>query len=83
MARGPSEDATEEPTSRRWADARRRGEVAFSRELSSSAALATAVVVLAWDAPALVARAAARLRRPRALKARRRSLGRGAEWKRV
>ena len=62
MARGPSDDATEEPTPRRLAEARRRGDVAFTRELASSAALAAAVVVLAWDAPALVARAAGALR---------------------
>jgi flagellar biosynthesis protein FlhB len=62
VARGPSENATEEPTPRRLAEARRRGEVAFSRELSSSAALAAAAVVLAWDGPALVARASRALR---------------------
>ena len=62
MARGPSDDATEEPTPRRLAEARRRGEVAFSRELSSGAALVAAVAVLAWDAPALVTRAAVTMR---------------------
>jgi flagellar biosynthesis protein FlhB len=62
VARGPSEDATEEPTPRRLAEARRRGEVAVSRELSSAAALLAAVVVLAWDAPALTARSVATFR---------------------
>ena len=61
MAR-PSQDATEEPTPRRLAEARRRGDVAVSRELSSSAALLAAVVVLAIDAPAVVARAVGALR---------------------
>jgi flagellar biosynthesis protein FlhB len=37
-------------------EARRKGEVAFSSELGSSAALAAAVVVLAADAPAALAR---------------------------
>jgi flagellar biosynthesis protein FlhB len=50
------DDATEEPTPRRLAEARRRGEVAFSRELGSAAAMAAAVLVLAADAPAAVAR---------------------------
>ena len=62
MARAASEDATEEPTPRRLAEARRRGEVAFSRELSSAAALLAAVAVLVGDGPALVARAVATLR---------------------
>jgi flagellar biosynthesis protein FlhB len=51
-----SDEATEEPTPRRLAEARRRGEVAFSRELGSAAALAAAVAVLAADAPAALAR---------------------------
>jgi flagellar biosynthesis protein FlhB len=50
------EDATEEPTPRRLAEARRRGEVAFSRELGSAAGLAAAVLVLVADAPAALAR---------------------------
>jgi flagellar biosynthesis protein FlhB len=57
-----SGEATEAPTARRLAEARRRGEVAFSRELSASAGLLAAVAVLAWEAPALVARAVAVLR---------------------
>jgi flagellar biosynthesis protein FlhB len=51
-----SEEATEDPTPRRLAEARRRGEIAFSRELGGSAALAAAVAVLAADAPAALAR---------------------------
>lgn len=54
---GARGEATEEPTPRRLAEARRRGEVAVSRELSSAAALAGAVLVLGWDAPAAIARA--------------------------
>jgi type III secretion protein U len=48
----PSDEATEDPTPRRLAEARRRGDVAFSRELSAAAAFAAAVAVLAWNAPA-------------------------------
>jgi type III secretion protein U len=55
-------EATEAPTPRRLAEARRRGEVAASRELPSAAALAAAVLVLSWDAPAAVSRAIAGLR---------------------
>jgi flagellar biosynthesis protein FlhB len=70
VARAPSENAsdeasdgaTEDPTPRRLDEARRRGEVAFSRELSSSAGLLAAVAVMAWDAPTLVARAVAVMR---------------------
>ena len=62
MARAGSDDATEEPTPRRLDEARRRGEVAYSRELSAAAALLAAIVVLAADAPALAARAVATLR---------------------
>jgi flagellar biosynthesis protein FlhB len=58
----PSEDATEEPTPRRLDQARRRGEVAVSRALTSSAGFLAVTVVLAWEAPALVARAVATLR---------------------
>jgi flagellar biosynthesis protein FlhB len=50
-------EATEEPTPRRLAEARRRGEVAFSRELVGAAAFGAAVLVLAWDAPAELAAA--------------------------
>ena len=53
---GRSGEATEDPTPRRLAEARRRGEVEFSRELGSSAALAAAVAVLAADAPAALGR---------------------------
>jgi flagellar biosynthesis protein FlhB len=56
------ENATEEPTPRRLAEARRRGQVAVSRELASAAALAAAVAVLAVDAPSVVARVVAALR---------------------
>jgi flagellar biosynthesis protein FlhB len=41
-----SEEATEEPTPRRLAEARSRGEVAFSRELTSAAGLLAAVLLL-------------------------------------
>jgi flagellar biosynthesis protein FlhB len=58
----PSDDATEEPTPRRLAEARRRGDVAVSRELSAAAALVAGVVVLVGDGPALAARAVATLR---------------------
>jgi flagellar biosynthesis protein FlhB len=57
-----SADATEEPTPRRLAEARRRGEIAFSRELSSSAALLATVVVLSMNGPVVAARAVAALR---------------------
>jgi flagellar biosynthesis protein FlhB len=60
--RRPSEDATEEPTPRRLAEARRRGEVAFSGELSAATALLVAVGVLVGDGPALAARVVATLR---------------------
>jgi type III secretion protein U len=58
----PSEEATEEPTPRRLAEARRRGEVAVSRELSAAAALVAGVAVLVGDGPALAARVVAALR---------------------
>jgi type III secretion protein U len=58
----PSENATEEPTPRRLAEARRRGEVAVSRELSGAAALLAVVAVLVAEGPALAARAVATLR---------------------
>jgi flagellar biosynthesis protein FlhB len=56
MAGAPSDDATEDPTPKRLADARRRGDVPFSRELSSAVAFTAAAVVVTWGAPALVAR---------------------------
>jgi flagellar biosynthesis protein FlhB len=55
-------DATEEPTPRRLAEARRRGDVAFSRELGAAAAGLAAVAVLVGDGPGLAARAVATLR---------------------
>jgi type III secretion protein U len=58
----PSEDATEEPTPRRLAEARRRGDVAVSRELSAAAALVAGVAVLVGDGPTLAARVVAALR---------------------
>jgi type III secretion protein U len=58
----PSSEATEEPTPRRLAEARRRGDVAVSRELPSAAALGAAILVLVWDAPAALARAVEGLR---------------------
>jgi type III secretion protein U len=62
VARAPSDDATEEPTPRRLAEARRRGQVAFSRELTAAAGLVAALAVLVGDAPALVARLVATFR---------------------
>jgi type III secretion protein U len=56
MASAPADDATEDPTPKRLADARRRGDVPFSRELSSAVAFTAAAVVVTWGAPALVAR---------------------------
>jgi flagellar biosynthesis protein FlhB len=56
MAGAPSDDATEDPTPKRLADARRRGDVPFSRELSSAVAFTAAAVVVTWGAPGLVAR---------------------------
>ena len=61
MARA-RENATEEPTPRRLAEARRCGQVGVSRELASAAALVAAVAVLAVDAPSAVARVVAALR---------------------
>jgi type III secretion protein U len=55
VAGSSSTEATEEPTPRRLAEARRRGEIAYSRELSSSVALVAVIVVLATGAPAAVA----------------------------
>src|SRR5207248_7563084 len=54
--------ATEEPTPRRLAEARGRGDVAVSRQLWAAAVLAVAVCVLLWDGPAAVAAALAGLR---------------------
>jgi flagellar biosynthesis protein FlhB len=49
-------EPTEQPTARRLAEARRRGQVAHSRELSSAIALLAVVAVVSWGAPAAVAR---------------------------
>jgi flagellar biosynthesis protein FlhB len=53
---GRSGEPTEEPTPKRLEEARRRGEVAQSRDLSSSAAMTAAIVALAATGPALTAR---------------------------
>jgi len=45
-----------DPTPRRVEEARRRGEVAFSRDLTSAAAMAAAIVALVMQGPALTAR---------------------------
>ena len=45
-----------DPTPRRLEEARRRGEVAFSRDLTSAAAMAAAIVALVMQGPALTAR---------------------------
>ncbi|HEX4404931.1 MAG TPA: EscU/YscU/HrcU family type III secretion system export apparatus switch protein [Polyangia bacterium] len=63
MARA-RENATEEPTPRRLAEARRRGQVAVSRELSSAAALVAVVAVLSVEAPTSAARFVAALHAP-------------------
>jgi len=49
-------EPTEEPTPRRLAEARRRGEVAVSRDLISAAAVAAALAVLAIGGAGLTAR---------------------------
>lgn len=54
MAR--SGEPTLEPTPKRLEEARRRGEVAQSRDLSSAAAMTAAIVALAATGPALTAR---------------------------
>jgi flagellar biosynthesis protein FlhB len=55
-------EPTFEPSARRLAEARRRGEVAFSRALTSAAAAAAAVLALALGGGALCARLVAYLR---------------------
>jgi type III secretion protein U len=51
-----SGEPTLEPTPKRLEEARRRGEVAQSRDLTSAAAMTAAIVALAAAGPALVAR---------------------------
>lgn len=55
MARSGAEP-TEQPTPRRLLQARQRGQVANSRELSSAVALVAVIAVVSWGAPAAVAR---------------------------
>jgi len=55
MARAGGEP-TEQPTARRLLQARQRGQVAYSRELSSAIALLAVIAVVSWGAPAAVAR---------------------------
>ena len=52
----PTQEATEDPTPRRLAEARRRGEVAMSRDLVSAVATAAAIGALLAAGPASVAR---------------------------
>ena len=49
-------ERTEEPTPKRLEEARRRGEVAVSRDATSAAALTAAIVALVLQGPALTAR---------------------------
>jgi type III secretion protein U len=56
VTRSRSEEATEEPTPRRLAAARRRGEIAFSRELTSATALLAAFVLVVLGGPGTFAR---------------------------
>jgi len=49
-------ERTEEPTPKRLEDARRRGEVAVSRDATSAAAMTAAIVTLVLQGPALTAR---------------------------
>jgi flagellar biosynthesis protein FlhB len=49
-------ERTEEPTPKRLDDARRRGEVAVSRDVTSAAATTAAIVALALQGPELTAR---------------------------
>src|SRR4051794_29940040 len=51
-----SAERTEEPTPKRLEDARRRGEVAVSRDAASAAAMTAAIVALALQGPTLTAR---------------------------
>jgi flagellar biosynthesis protein FlhB len=49
-------ERTEEPTPKRLEEARRRGEVAFSRDATSAAAMTAAIVALVLQGPTLTAR---------------------------
>jgi flagellar biosynthesis protein FlhB len=49
-------ERTEEPTPKRVEDARRRGEVAISRDATSAAAMTAAIVALVLQGPAVTAR---------------------------
>jgi flagellar biosynthesis protein FlhB len=49
-------ERTEEPTPKRLEEARRRGEVAFSRDATSAAAMTAAIVVLVVQGPTATAR---------------------------
>jgi type III secretion protein U len=51
-----SGEATEEPTPKRLEDARRKGQVAFSRDLTSAAATTAAIVALTAQGPEIAAR---------------------------
>ncbi|HET7752401.1 MAG TPA: EscU/YscU/HrcU family type III secretion system export apparatus switch protein [Anaeromyxobacteraceae bacterium] len=53
---------TEKPTPKRLQDARRRGEIATSRELTSAAALVAGLIAIALTGPSVVAKLAAHLR---------------------
>jgi flagellar biosynthesis protein FlhB len=55
MAR-PGAEPTEQPTPRRLLQARQRGQVAHSRELSAAIALLAVLAVVSWGAPVAVAR---------------------------
>lgn len=55
MARSGAEP-TEQPTARRLLQARQRGQVAHSRELSSAIALLAVIAVVSWGGPAAMAR---------------------------
>ena len=54
--RSMAAERTEEPTPKRLEDARRRGEVAFSRDATSAAAMTAAIVALVLQGPTLTAR---------------------------
>jgi len=55
MARAGGEP-TEQPTARRLLQARQRGQVAHSRELSAALGLLAVIAVVSWGAPAALAR---------------------------
>jgi len=55
MARAGGEP-TEQPTARRLLQARQRGQVAYSRELSSAIALLAVIAVVSWGGPVALAR---------------------------